>query len=124
MERKSFAIKFAILAILLFTFMFFVIFGCNTTKNTSVHEPHQVVQGYKWYGTDIELQAIDYHYKSLDNDPDAYGQILIGDKEGSKFGVDVYKDKKGLYMYEWDPYTGHESKRYLTPEQCNWVIKL
>ena len=94
---------------------------------TEQHNPkrYEVIDSYHQFGTDAELEAIDAHYMSIDGDPDAWGHILMdNDEMNVEFGVDVYKDKGGLYLYEWAPDTGNETKRYLTAQQRQWVIKL
>jgi hypothetical protein len=127
-------IKFLIADALFCLLMAFVVIahnGCNTNTQGNPKR-YEVIQSYTTFGTDGELEAIDAHYMSIDGDPDAYGFILFDadnvagySEYQMEFSVDVYKEGKGRpYIYEWNPNTGEETKRFLTPKQCQWIIKL
>ncbi len=90
--------------------------------------PSQILESYKNYITDAEMEAITQHFISAGGDPDAYGHILMDsfspEYGGFEFGVDVYKDNGGQYVYEWDLVTGRETKRYLSAAQAKFTIKI
>lgn len=108
-------------------FLMTTVIVCTPTRAYKHGNPkrYEIIDAYKHFSTDDMLEAIDYHYISMDGDPDAYGHIIMDNPDVYyEFSVDIYKDDKGLYLYEWDPDTGHEYKRYLTKDQRKYVIKL
>jgi hypothetical protein len=88
----------------------------NITENL-----HLFLDFYPEYIEDYEVEDIAHHYMTGEDDPDAYGHILV-DFDKVEVPIYVYVDKKGeLYWYKWSPSDGIEVKTYLTPEQLRHV---
>ena len=93
----------------------------SCAPEVSYPKRYEVIQAYSEWGTDLDLERIDAHYHSEDGDPSSFGFIRIED-EGGVLTVDVYKGTNGLYIYEYNPDNGEETKRYLSSAQIKWVL--
>lgn len=99
--------------------------ACHTQKDMqpdkSITQNLHLFDFYPEAATDYEVETIAHHYMTGEDDPDAYGHILV-DFDNVEVPIYVYSGrKKGLYWYKLDTETGAERAIKLTPEQRKHV---
>lgn len=114
-----------------------ILFICVMTIIACSSGPKEGISVYQGYITDLDLEAIEQHYMSMEDHEDMVCDTCVGlvgylvvdklDVVSDNYGgitLDVFREPSGkLYTYLWEPVEGTEVKTYLTSEECKMVYR-
>lgn len=93
-----------------------VFLACHTQKGMQPDKSitHNLMLFDDFYpeaSTDYEVESIAHHYMTGEDDPDAYGHILV-DFDNVEVPIYVYSGPRGMYWYKLDVETGENVLNY------------